>query len=136
MTPAEAAELVRHIMEDGFNRQDLSVVEESFVEDYVRHGNGINSVNSLAQHIEDLTARHRAFADARFEIEQIVSDGSQVAVRYTFHGIHRDTYLGIPATGRDVTRASAAFFRIEGGKVAEGHIVSDGGGLLAQLTAE
>lgn len=136
MTPAEASELVRHIMEDGFNRQDLSVVEESFVEDYVRHGNGINSVNSLAEHIEDLEARHRAFGDARFEIEQMISDGDNVAVRYTFHGVHQDTYLGVPATGRAVSRASAAFFRIEDGKVAEGHIVSDGGGLLAQLTAE
>lgn len=133
-TPDEAKELIRHIMEDGFNLQDLSVVEDSFVEDYRRHGNGINSVNSLAEHIEDLKARHVAFANGRFEINQMVSDGRFVAVRYTFYGDHVGTYLGIEPTGRSVSRPSAAFFEIEGGKVIEGNIVSDGGGLLKQLT--
>lgn len=136
MTPDEAKELIRHIMEDGFNKQDLSVVEACFVDDYERHGYGGASVGSLAEHIADLKARHEAFSDGRFEIEQMVSDGRFVAVRYTFHGVHRDTFLGIEATGRTVSRASAAFFEIDGGKVIEGHIVSDGGGLLDQLTAE
>lgn len=134
MTPTEAKELIRHIMEDGFNRGDLTVVEECFVDDYVRHGHGIASVGSLAEHIEDLKARHEAFANARFEIEQMVSDGRYVAVRYTFHGEHRGPFMGIEPTGRAVSRPSAAFFEIENGKVVEGHIVSDGGGLIDQLT--
>lgn len=133
-TPEEAKELIRHIMEDGFNKQDLSVVEACFVDNYRRIGNGINSVNSLAEHIEDLKSRHVAFAEGRFEIHQMVSDGHFVAVRYTFHGVHRDTYLGIEATGRTVSRPSAAFFEIQDGKVTEGNLISDGGGLLKQLT--
>ncbi len=134
MTPEAAKELIRHIMEDGFNKQDMSVVEASFVEDYRRIGSGISSVNSLSEHIADLADRHRAFADARFVINHMVSDGEFVAVHYTFHGVHRDTYLGVEATGRSVTRPSAAFFEIVDGKVKEGNIVSDGGGLLDQLT--
>ena len=54
MTPDEAKELVRHIMEDGFNQQDLSVVAASFTEDYVRHGYGGPSDNYMAEHIESL----------------------------------------------------------------------------------
>ena len=80
MTPDEAKELVRHIMEDGFNQQDLSVVEASFTEDYVRHGYGGPSANSLAEHIESLKKYHLSLSDARFEIQQMVSDG---AVSYT-----------------------------------------------------
>ena len=81
MTSADMKELVRHIMEDGFNRADMSVVYDSFVEDYVRHGFGVPSMGSLAEHIADLSARHAAFDGARFEIHQIVAEGDTVAVR-------------------------------------------------------
>lgn len=136
MSAEESKELVRHIMEDGFNKQDMSVVYDSFAEDYVRHGHGVASMGSLAEHVEDLKARHAAFSDARFEIGQMVSDGDHVAVRYTFHGVHTGPFAGVAPTGRSVSRPSSAFFKVVDGKVVEGHIVADGGGLIAQLTAD
>ena len=93
MNGEEAKELVRHIMEDGFNMQDLSVVEASFTDDYVRHGYGGPSAHSLAEHIESLKAYHSSLTNARFEIQQMVSDGSSVAVRYILRGIHTGMFL-------------------------------------------
>lgn len=136
MTLEANKELIRHIMEDGFNRADMSVVYDSFVEDYVRHGHGVDSMGSLAEHVADLKARHAAFSGARFEIHRMVAEGSVVAVHYTFHGTHTGEFAGLAPTGRVVTRPSSAFFEIADGKVTEGNIVSDGGGLLAQLTAQ
>ena len=128
-------ELVRHIMEDGFNQADMSVVYDSFVDDYVRHGFGVASMGSLAEHVEDLRSRHAAFDGARFEIHQMVAEGDLVAVRYTFHGTHTGEFMGIPPTGKSVSRSSAAFFKVADGKVVEGSIVADGTGLLTQLQA-
>lgn len=135
---AELRELIRHIMEDGFNRADMAVVYASFHPDYRRHGFGGPSVGSLDEHVADLQARHDAFAGARFEIHEIVADADRqtLAVRYTFHGVHTAEFLGVAPTGRAVTRPSAAFFQVRDGKVAEGWIVSDGGGFLAQLRGE
>lgn len=127
-------ELVRHIMEDGFNKADMAVVYECFVEDYVRHGFGVGSMGSLEEHVADLKSRHEAFDDARFEIHQMVAEGDTVAVRYTFHGTHTGDFMGIAPTGRTVSRPSTAFFRVGDGKVVEGNIVSDSGGFLAQLS--
>ena len=81
-------ELIRHIMEDGFNKQDMSVVYESFHENYARHGHGVASMSSLAEHVEDLIARHKAFDDAKFTIHKIVSDGDTVALQFDFTGVH------------------------------------------------
>ncbi|HAY66164.1 MAG TPA: hypothetical protein DCY36_09060 [Acidimicrobiaceae bacterium] len=64
MTSNEAKDLVRYIMEEGFNKQDLSVVERSFTDNYVRHGYGGPSANSLAEHIESLKGYHSAFTNA------------------------------------------------------------------------
>ena len=134
MTGNEAKDLVRYIMEEGFNKQDLSVVERSFTDNYVRHGYGGPSANSLAEHIESLKAYHSAFTNARFEIQQMVSDGSSVAVRYILREIHTGTFMGITGSGNEVERHAVAIFTVIEGKVTEGHIVSDSGGLLEQLT--
>ena len=53
---------------------------------------------------QSLQTRHAAFDGARFEIHQMVAEGNLVAVRYTFHGTHTGEYLGIPPTGRTVSR--------------------------------
>lgn len=133
MAPEEMKELVRHIMEDGFNQADMAVVYDSFTPDYVRHGHGGPSMASLEEHVADLQARHAAFTDARFEIHSLLAEGDTVAVRYTFHGTHTGEFMGIAPTGRTVSRPSAAFFRIVDGRVAEGNVFSDGAGMLAQL---
>jgi predicted ester cyclase len=116
---AEASkELVRHIMEDGFNKQDMSIVHASFHTDYMRHGHGVPSMGSLAEHTEDLLALHSAFDDAHFVIHQMIAEGDTVAVRYTFDGVHTGDYRGAAPTGNRVSRASAAIFTIRDGKVA------------------
>ncbi len=133
LTGEEAKELVRHIMEDGFNKQDLSVVKASFTEDYVRHGYGGPSANSLAEHIESLKTYHSSLTNAQFEIQQMVSDGESVAVRYILRGLHTGIFMGIEPSGNEIERHAVAIFTIHGNKVVEGHIVSDSGGLLDQL---
>jgi steroid delta-isomerase-like uncharacterized protein len=133
MSAEENKQLVRHIMEEGFNKQDMSVVYESFHPNYVRHGHGVASMSSLAEHVEDLQARHRAFDEAKFTIEQIIAEGDSVAVRYVFTGVHRDDFNGAPASGNLVRRPAAAFFTIVDGKVAEGTVYADGAGFMSQL---
>ena len=131
MTPDEMKALVRHIMEDGFNKQDMAVVYDSFHTDYVRHGFGVASMGSLEEHVADLKARHAAFSDAHFVIDTLLAEGDTVAVRYTFHGVNTGELNGNPPTGKKVSRPSAAFFRIRDGKVAEGTIIADSGALKA-----
>ena len=126
-------ELIRHIMEDGFNKADMAVVYDCFHTDYQRHGHGVASMTSLAEHVEDLKARHAAFSVAKFTIRKIVGDGDTVAVQFDFTGIHSGTFNGLPATGNSVKRPAAAFFVIRDGKVAEGTVFADGAGFMAQL---
>ena len=52
MTANRNKELVRHIMEDGFNKQDLSVIDASFHDNYVRRGYGMKDARSLAEQLE------------------------------------------------------------------------------------
>jgi len=128
--------LVRRAMEDGFNTGNLALMDELFLPNYVRHEAGGPGVRSLAEHKAELASRRVTFPDGRFTIDDMIAEGERVAVRYTMTGTQRGAYRGIAPTGRTISRASSAFFRIEGGKIAEGWLVSDLYGVLHQLGAE
>lgn len=134
-TAAANRELIRHIMEDGFNKADMSVVYDSFVPEYKRHGHGVGSMASLEEHVADLGARHAAFTNARFKIDHLIANETTVAVKYTFWGTHTADYAGIAATGKEISRPSSAFFTVVDGKVTEGHVFADGAGLIEELKA-
>ncbi|MGE0808748.1 MAG: ester cyclase [Burkholderiaceae bacterium] len=134
MNPVEMKEVVRRVMEDGFNKADFSVVDASFHPHYVRHGHaGQPSANSLAEHKAALATLHRQFSGARFVIQQMLADGDWVAVRFELQGTHAGEVLGIAASGREIRRPTAAFFRFDGDKIAEGHILSDVYGMMQQI---
>ena len=126
-------ELIRHIMEDGFNKQNMSVVYDSFHENYVRHGHGVASMGSLTEHVHDLIARHKAFKDAKFTIRKIVADDKSVAIQNDFSGVHRNDFNGVPDSGNKITHPAAAYFTIRNGQVSEGTVFADSGEFLAQL---
>jgi steroid delta-isomerase-like uncharacterized protein len=71
------------------------------------------------QFVEQLDYIAAALAEPQWDVVHAVADGDVGAVYVTFAGIHRDSFFGIPATGRRVTTAGACFVRVAGGRIAE-----------------
>jgi steroid delta-isomerase-like uncharacterized protein len=82
---------------------------------------------------ENVLAFRRAFPDLRITIEIMVSDQSQVAALMQLRGKHRDTWRGIPATGRTVDCREAGFWKLQDGKIISGHFVAEALTLRIQL---
>ena len=76
---------------------------------------------------------HRALGDYRCIIDELVTDGGRAAARMRFTGKHRAEFLGVAATGRQVTWAGAAFFRFEGGRITKLWVLGDLTDLRRQL---
>jgi steroid delta-isomerase-like uncharacterized protein len=133
MTPEEMMTLVKRCM-TGFSTNNLQLLEGCFHDDYTRHATpGIKGVSSFAEHIADLKNRHHALKDARFEIDDMIAEGDTVAARFSFVGEHVDTYQGIPATGKTISRQQISFFRITNGKISESWNITDMYGMLEEL---
>jgi predicted ester cyclase len=66
----------------------------------------------------------------------MVAEGGVVAARMVFSGSHRGEVLGVEATGRRVRYEGIAWFRIEGGLIAEVIVMADREGLLGQLAGD
>ncbi len=74
-----------------------------------------------------------AFPDIHWVIQEMVAEGDKVVTRFTWSGTHRDTFLGIPATGKPVEVKGVVIDRLEAGKMADSRILMDTLGLMQQL---
>ena len=135
MSARENKALVRHVLDELFSEQNLSVVDEYYAPDFVGHSPppGISSTRAGVKQF--ISARAGAFSDSRFSIEDQIAEGDTVATRFTSRHTHTGDFLGVPATGKEVTIAGIMLHRVEDGKIKEEWTVSDMLGLLRQIGA-
>jgi steroid delta-isomerase-like uncharacterized protein len=76
-----------------------------------------------------------AFSEFHHEIGASISEGDKVASRVTGFGKHAGDFLGIPATGKNVTMSGITIHRLTNGKLSEHWAQIDALSLLQQLGA-
>jgi steroid delta-isomerase-like uncharacterized protein len=123
--------LVRRWIEEGFNRRDLSVVDELFASEVIVNGQRV----SRAAVKQSMNRFITAFPDLHVTITDIVAEGDKVAIWYSVQGTQTGDFEGIRATRKQARWSGADLFRIEKGKIAECRFVDDSLGLLRQLGA-
>jgi len=74
-----------------------------------------------------------AFPDINWVIDEMVAEGEKVFSRFTWHGTHRGEFLGVPATGKQITVKGMVVDRVVAGKMAESQILMDGLSMMRQL---
>lgn len=94
---------VREFYERGWNRGDLSVIEELFSPEYQDHDaaaqTGTGGLDGARQFIETFRA---AIPNLHVAIEDQYAEGSVVTTRWKATGTHGGTLMGVPATNRHV----------------------------------
>jgi steroid delta-isomerase-like uncharacterized protein len=74
-----------------------------------------------------------AFPDFQMTVEDMIAEGDKVACRLTVRMTHRGPFLGIPATGKNVSLPVIDVLRFVDGRLAERWGVVDNLALLTQL---
>jgi steroid delta-isomerase-like uncharacterized protein len=75
----------------------------------------------------------KAFPDQRATIEDLIAEGDRVVCRYSTRMTHQGDFLGMPATGKQLTSTGIAIYKIVAGKIQEEWFCSDRLGLMQQL---
>ncbi|MGH9745263.1 MAG: ester cyclase [Candidatus Acidiferrales bacterium] len=76
---------------------------------------------------------HAAFPDFHNSILELTAEDDRVVARTFYRATHRGEIFGIAPTGKSISYAGAAFFRIADGQVIEGWVLGDLLSLLRQL---
>jgi steroid delta-isomerase-like uncharacterized protein len=88
---------------------------------------------TLADHQQFATAFYRAFPDLVHTINETVADDGKAVVRFTLRGTHKNEFMGIPPTGKEIQVGAIAIFTISDGKIIELHGQFDQLGMMRQL---
>jgi steroid delta-isomerase-like uncharacterized protein len=111
---------------------DVDALDALLSPDYQRIGN-TGDRQALAEFKASITATRSAFPDLTTTIDEIVVEGDRAAIRWHSTGNHRHSFLGIPATKREVSVSGATFARFDGEHIVEEFVTWDPRALLSAL---
>jgi steroid delta-isomerase-like uncharacterized protein len=131
---SENEALARRFFEELCNQRDAAVADEIVAADYVAHG----PQAPPAEGPDGVKARVAVYQDALdgyWDVQEILTAGDRVVVRWIGRGTHRGELMGVDPTGRSIVVDAITVFRIAGGKIAEEWTVWDALGLRQQIGA-
>jgi predicted ester cyclase len=126
--------VVRKLIEEGFNACNLEVVDTITSPEIVEHQNfGPDHAPGAAGVRAVIESLHRAFPDFRLTIEDLVADGSTVWLRMVATGTNTGSFMGHAPTGRPMRTDVFDVIRVEDGLMVEHWGVPDRLGAMLQL---
>jgi predicted ester cyclase len=130
---AENEAIVRRFFEELWNAGDLAVVDDIVAPHHVHHvgddvRHGPEGVRQMAAYLRG------AFPDLHFVLEDVLSDGDRVAVRWTATGSQTGPFLDLEPTGRHARWTGMDMVRLHDGQLVELWANADGAALWEQLT--
>jgi len=127
-------ELVRRLVERGFNGGDLDVVDEIVDHDVVTHNPMILDAPTGPESVRGGIAMIRSsFPDLHAEILDLVAEGDRVAVFLQLSGTNEGDYRRGGATNRKASFRAFFIWRVANGRLVENWGVADRFALLQQL---
>jgi steroid delta-isomerase-like uncharacterized protein len=132
---ADYKELAQRWFTEVMNQGNEDVIDEICAPNFVDHdplpgtGPDRDGIHAFVQQIRS------AFPDLETQIDDILAEGDEIAVRSTFRGTHEGDFMGIPATGKKVEVANYDFVRLENDQAVEHWGTIDSAALMEQLGA-
>jgi NAD(P)-dependent dehydrogenase (short-subunit alcohol dehydrogenase family)/predicted ester cyclase len=92
----------------------------------------VNGANPAA-HGELAASTSGAFTGMRLEIDEVVSSGDKVVVRFTNSGTHTGPFMGAAPTGKHAAWQGIGLYTVTGGRISEAWLAEDIPSVLRQL---
>lgn len=133
MSTEENKALSRRVIEEGFVKGNMAIVEQVFAANHVNH-DAPPGLPGGPEGIKQFVSIYRtAFPDLQVVIDNQVAEGDKVATRWTSQGTNKGSLLGMPPTGKRATITGITIDRHAGGKIVETWNTFDQVGMMQQL---
>jgi len=134
MSTEDNKALVRRLIEEAWSQGNLDAVDELMIPDYAGHHALVAHLQPSRELYKQFIVRTRAaFPDFHATIEDQIAEGDLVATRWSGHGTHQGTHMGIAPTNNQITVTGMVIERIVDGKAVEGWMEMDMLGMVQQL---
>jgi steroid delta-isomerase-like uncharacterized protein len=102
-----------------FNERDWTAESTFRTTDYQAHMSASPVPLDSAGWAAFMTSFTTAFPDAQIAVEASIAERDVVVSRWTISGTHLGNFLGVPASGRQISMQGIDFSRVVDGKIAE-----------------
>src|SRR5690349_8741611 len=116
MSSEHNKEVLRRVIEEGFNKGNYDALDALFAPDYREHQFGLSK--NLEGFKRDIQYLRTAFPDLHLTIDDSVADGDKVWILMTARGTNHGPFMG-PPTGKPMTITVMDVCRFENGKIVE-----------------
>ena len=106
-----------HLFADIMNSHNPGRFAELVSENYVNHNPGVEP--GRAGLITFMGHWFDTLSDTRVVVEDAFAVGDRVVGRYTYHARHTGPFVGVPASGADITMRSIDIWRFEKDRFVE-----------------
>jgi predicted ester cyclase/heme-degrading monooxygenase HmoA len=124
-------EVIRNLYEESMNKGKIELLGNFVSGEYV----GARGGKGVAAFREPVTSVLNAMPDAQWQIQELVSEGDKVVVRWKLKGTHTGAFQHISPTGNTVSNDGMAIFQMKDGKIIGSQVHTDRLGFLQQLEA-
>jgi steroid delta-isomerase-like uncharacterized protein len=132
MSTIENKEKVRRLFEDGLNNDNFDFLGTMIADNYVNHNMPAPSPGPEGL-MQVLKTFKNAFPDMKITLHEVIGEGERVVTRGSWKGTHNGSFMGIPATGKNVEVNYIDIWRFENDKAVENWVQMDILGLMVQL---
>jgi steroid delta-isomerase-like uncharacterized protein len=116
----ENKNIARKLMEEGWNKGRLNVVDELMSPRCRFHDPVFPSLKEGAENYKQhMQTCRNGFPDLNFSIEDTIAERNEVVLHWTARGTQRGTFLGMPATNKTGNVSGTSILRMENGKIVE-----------------
>ena len=120
MSEDQNRELVRRLNQEFHNQGRIhEVIQACFAPDFVNHSAPPGLPPTREGNELFSMAFRQAFPDYQVTIHDVIVEGDKVVTRKTFAGTQRAEWMGVPASGRQISFGGIDIVRIAGGRVVE-----------------
>jgi acetyl esterase len=132
----DPAAVVRRFIDEVVNGGDLSALDELWAADLAWHGGSMGDVHGIDAYRAYLSANaSAAFTGMHLDVKAVITDGDQVAVRFTNSGTQTGPFMGTQPSGRHAEWLGIGIYTVHDGKISEAWFGEDILGMLLQLGA-
>ena len=132
--PTEQIKIFIQRFDNMFNTPDLSIADEIFAPHFVAHFPLTPNLN-VSDFKNFMQGFYAAFPNFRQEVHDSILTNARLVLRVTYYGTHEGDFMGIAATGREVTMHGISIFQIEKGLIVENWAEIDVFGVVQQISA-
>lgn len=134
MSVEENKALFRRLVEEVFNKGNMSTIDEFLAPNFVEREVLPPGTPSGREGVKQLTMMFRtAFPDFNVSIDDMIAEGDKIVARTTWSGTQKGEFMGIPPSGKRVSFDVIDIIRISEGKGVEHWGVMDSSAMMQQL---